>query len=155
MTRSHRAAMAATLVLLAGCGSVPSPTASSDDERSTAPAPAAITLPVIGVSPTSFHFLVYAFRPSYEPPGQALRISNLGGATLRWTASDNAGWLKLSATAGTAPSKVIVRASRASLPIGINGYRPRFLTGTITVSASLASNSPLTIPVSLSISYVR
>ena len=58
MTRSHRAAIAATLMLSAGCGTVPAPTASSGDERSTAPAPAAITLPVIGLSPTSFHFLV-------------------------------------------------------------------------------------------------
>jgi hypothetical protein len=153
MTRSQRAALAATLMLLAGCGSVPAPTASSGDESSTARPLAGLTLPAIGVTPTSFHFLVYAFRPSYEPPGQALWIRNAGGGTLRWTASDNASWLKLSATAGTAPSKVIVRASRASLPIGVNGYRPRFLQGTITVSASVASNTPVAIPVSLSISY--
>ena len=156
MMRLTSAAWAATLILLPGCDTAPVPTANSAEERSAPTAPAGvIAAPVIHVSPTSFHFLVYAFRPTYEPPGQALWITNAGGGTLRWTATDNAGWLTLSSTAGTAPSKVIVRAWRSRLPIGVNGYRPTFLQGTITVSASGASNSPGKVPVSLSISYQR
>ena len=153
---ASRAAFAATLLLLAGCGTDSAPTANSGGEPVAGhPRVDLVAVPAISVSPTSFHFLVYAFRPSYEPPGQALNIKNGGGGTLRWTAKDNAFWLSLSATSGAAPSKVIVRASRASLPIGFNGYRPTFLQGTITVSAANASNTPKTIPVSLSISYVH
>jgi hypothetical protein len=47
-----------------------------------------------------------------------------------------------------------VHVNRASIPIGLNGYRPNSLQGTITISAARASLSA-TIPVSLSISYVR
>ena len=115
--------------------------------------PASATVPVIGVSPTSFRFLVYAFRPSYNPPGQKLSITNLGGGALIWTARKSGYWLKLSSTSGTAPSTVTVSVNRASIPIGINGYRPRYLQGAITVSAAGATTQ--TIPVLLTISYVR
>jgi hypothetical protein len=49
---------------------------------------------------------------------------------------------------------VTVSVNRASFPIGINGYRPQFLRATITGSAA-GANTPRTIPVGLTISYLR
>jgi hypothetical protein len=147
---------AMTAMLLTGCGAESAPTASSGEEAASNPASLSLTAaPVIGVSPTRLSFLVYAFRPSFQPPSQTLKITNLGGRTLTWTARDNAYWLKFGPTSGTAPSTLTVRADRASIPIGLNGYRPRYLQAAITVSAAGASNTPVLVPVWLTISYVR
>ena len=141
---------------LSGCGADSAPTdVAVDGAPSSRPLPSAIGAPVIGVSPAGLSFVVYAFRPSYEPPKQTLRITNLGGGVLTWTAVDNASWVKEGSTSGTAPSTVAVRAIRAAIPIGINGYRPRYLQAAITISARGASNTPVTVPVSVIISYQR
>lgn len=156
--RSPRMTLAALLLatLLAGCGAESTPTGMSAAEGAISPPlPSLTAAPVIGVSPTSLHFLVYAFRPSYEPPAQAVKITNLGGRTLTWTARDDGYWLKEGPTSGTAPSTLSVRAYRSAIPIGINGYRPQNLWATITISAVGASNTPVRIPVWLSISYVH
>ena len=141
---------------LTGCGGDAVPTAPAGQappghQRTVSPTAA----PVIGVSPTSLSFLVYAFRPQYNPPGQTLKITNLGGGTLNWTARENGYWLTLSTTSGTAPGTVTALVHRSAIPIGLNGYRPAQLQAAITVSGTGASNTPVTIPVLLSISYVR
>ena len=119
-------------------------------------APASLaTAPAIAASPTSLRFLVYAFRPQYNPPSQTLKITNAGGGKLTWTARDNGYWLKFGPISGTAPTSVSVRVDRSSIPIGVNGSRPRYLQAAITVSAVGASNTPLTVPVWLTISYVH
>jgi hypothetical protein len=142
--------------LLTGCGAESTPTGVSGEATVTGPPPPRLTAaPVIGISPTRLHFLVYAFRPLYEPPAQTVKITNLGGRTLTWTARDNAYWLKEGSTSGTAPSTLRVRADRSAIPIGINGYRPQNLWATITISAVGASNTPVTVPVWLSISYLH
>jgi hypothetical protein len=151
LTLTGTAVLLATLIT--GCREQSAPTAASEEDRQSYPSPSLTNPPVIGVSKATFHFLAYAFRPTYNPPGQALTISNLGGGTLTWTARDNGYWLSLSSTSGTAPSTVMVRVKRSAIPIGVNGYRPRFLQATITLSAQGASNTPITIPVGLSIQY--
>jgi len=107
----------------------------------------------IGVSPTSLHFLWYALR-STPVPSQVLKISNLGSATLTWTATSSP-WLKLSRKSGTAPSTVTVSFYGPGNHVGIFGYRPPSLSGSIKVSATGATNTPLTVPVSLIIRYWR
>ena len=142
--------------LLTGCGDQSAPTGpSAGNGVIKPPLPSLASAPVIGVSPTQLHFLVYAFRPTYNPPKQTLTITNLGGRTLTWTARDNASWLKEGPTSGTAPATVAVRVDRSAIPIGVNGYRPQNLWGAITISAVGASNTPVTVPVWLSISYVH
>jgi hypothetical protein len=156
--RSRRLTGAAMLLatLLTGCGAESTPTEVSGEAAATSlPSRGLTGAPVIGVSPTRLHFLVYAFRPSYEPPKQTVKITNLGGRTLTWTAHDDRYWVKEGPASGTAPSTLTVRVDRSSLPIGINGYRPQNLWATITISAVGASNTPVTVPVWLSISYVR
>ncbi len=59
----------------------------------TAPVP-----PAIGASPTSLSFV--ATQGGASPSTQTLNISNTGGGTLSWTASDNAPWLRLSQASG-------------------------------------------------------
>ena len=156
--RSPRLTGAAMLLamLFTGCGAESTPTGVSGESPATSPPTRELTAaPAIGVSPTRLHFLVYAFRPLYEPPKQTVKITNLGGRTLTWTARDNATWLREGPTSGTAPSTLTVRTDWSALPIGINGYRPQNLWATITISAAGASNTPVTVPVWLSISYVR
>jgi hypothetical protein len=156
------------LALVTGCGSEFGPTgenapsfAVASHPDSTAhttfgePPASLAAAPAIAASPTSLRFLVYAFRPQYNPPSQTLKITNAGGGGLTWTARDNAYWLKFGPISGTAPTSVSVRVDRSAIPIGYNGYRPRYLQAAITVSAVGASNTPLTVPVWLTISYVH
>jgi uncharacterized lipoprotein YbaY len=107
----------------------------------------------IGVSPTRLSFIWYARRNTL-PPSQVLKISNLGSGTLAWTATSST-WLKLSSKSGTAPSSVTVWFNPSGIqpPIGYNGYRPQSLSGSIKVSATGATNTPLTVPVTLYIRY--
>jgi hypothetical protein len=145
-----------TAIWLTGCGPDSGPTAASGAALPIGQPPASLAnVPAIGASPVSLSFLVYAFRSQYNPPSQTLRITNLGGRALTWTARDNAAWLKFGPTSGTAPTTLTVRVDRSAIPIGINGYRPRYLQGAITVSAVGASNTPLAVPVLLIISYVH
>ncbi|MCL4835705.1 MAG: hypothetical protein KJZ86_24925 [Caldilineaceae bacterium] len=69
----------------------------------------------------------------------AIRDANAStGVTppLNWTASDDAAWLSLSVSAGTAPSDVAVSADPTGFATGI-------YTGTVTVNAGAASQSAL------------
>ncbi|MDH5739634.1 MAG: fibronectin type III domain-containing protein [Nitrospira sp.] len=88
-----------------------------------APAPVP---PAIGASPTSFSFTVQ--RGGGNPAAQTLNISNTGGGTLTWTASDNAPWLTLSPATGTNNGAVSVSAATGSLAVGT-------YSGTIIISA--------------------
>ena len=141
---------------LTGCGTEGGPTGPDRAQGPGGEKPPSLTVaPVIGVSPTSLKFLVYAFRPNYDPPAQTLRLKNLWGGVLRWTVSDNGYWLTVGPTLGSGPATLTVRVHRKSIPIGLNGYRPQGLTATITISATGASNSPVKVPVGVLISYVH
>jgi hypothetical protein len=100
------------------------------------------TNPTIGVSPTSFSFTATA--GGANPANQSLSITNTGAGTLNWTASDNATWLTVSPTSGTAPST-------ATLSVSIAGLTPGTYNGTITVTATGATNSPVNVPVTLTV----
>jgi hypothetical protein len=107
--------------------------------NATAGAPAS---PAIGVSPASFSFT--ATSGGANPANQSLSITNTGGGTLNWTASDNATWLSVSPASGTAPSSVTVS-------VNISGLAAGTYNGAITVSATGATNSPVTVPVTLTV----
>ncbi|MGE0471482.1 MAG: beta strand repeat-containing protein [Nitrospira sp.] len=102
-----------------------------------APAPVP---PAIGTSPTSFSFTVQ--RGSGNPATQTLNISNTGGGTLTWTASDNAAWLTLSPASGTNNGVMSVTAVTGSLAAGT-------YNGTITVSAPGARST--SVPVTFTV----
>ena len=75
------------------------------------------------------------------PPSQSITISNGGGGVLSWTTASSASWLNLSTSGAT----LMVTVN----PLSLN---PTTYTGTITVTASGASNSPQTIRVTLAVS---
>ncbi len=100
------------------------------------------TPPTIGVSPTSLSFTATA--GGANPANQGVNISNTGGGTLSWTASDNAPWLSTGPASGTAPS--ILTAS-----INIAGLAAGTYNGAITISATGATNSPVSVPVTLTV----
>jgi PKD repeat protein len=125
--------------------------ASSLSHQVSVTGPQASGQATIGLSPTRLSFIYYVLR-RLQPPSQTLTIANLGGGALTWTATSSR-WLKISPKTGTAPSTVTVSVDPAALPIGINGYRPPSLQGSITVSAVGASNTPQNVPVSLVLRY--
>jgi hypothetical protein len=96
----------------------------------------------IGYSPTSFSF--NATQGGSNPSNQTLIIWNEGGGTLNWSISDNATWLSLSPTSGTGTWVV-------NLSVNIAGLTARTYNATITITASGATNSPVSIPVNLTI----
>ena len=98
--------------------------------------------PTIGISPPSFSF--FALEGGDNPSDQTLSIWNSGGGTLEWTVSDDADWLTLSPTSGTDSGEVTVS-------VDITGMSAGDYDATITISAPGATNTPATVPVSLSI----
>jgi hypothetical protein len=101
----------------------------------TAPVP-----PAIGASPTSLSFA--ATQGGANPANQTLSISNTGGGTLSWTASDNAAWLTLSPASGTGNGTVTLSAATGTLTAG--SY-----SGVITLAAT--GVTPVTVPVTFTV----
>ncbi len=104
---------------------------------------AASTTPSIGSSPASLSFS--GMVGGSNPASQTLSVTNTGGGTLTWTASDNAAWLTLSPTSGT-------NSGAITASVNLSGLAAGTYNGTITIAASGAGNSPRTIPVSLTLS---
>lgn len=114
---------------------------------SNTPRTATVTLtltppPSIGLSPKSFTYSAQVGGPN--PNSQTLAVSNDGGGTLNWTASDDASWLTLAPTSGTNAGSVTVSVNTAGLAAGTH-------TAIITVSAPGAANTPTTANVTLTI----
>jgi uncharacterized membrane protein len=101
---------------------------------------AATLTPVIGFNTTSLGFS--GTVGGTNPSAQTIGISNTGGGTLSWVASDNATWLTLSPLSGTNTGTVTATVNLAGLLSG--NY-----TATITVTATGAT--PKTVPVSLTV----
>jgi hypothetical protein len=102
--------------------------------------------PSLNATPSSLTFT--ASVGAANPPSQTISISNTGGGSaLSWTASSSASWLTISATSGTTPSIITVSANMSGLASGT-------YSGTITITAPGAPNSPQTVPVSLTVANV-
>jgi len=97
----------------------------------------------IGFSPTSLTFTGTA--GSTNPAAKTISISNSGGGTLSWAASDNAAWLTLNPVSGTNSGTVTASVSLTGLAAGT-------YNAIITVTAAGSTNSPRQIPVSLTLS---
>jgi hypothetical protein len=77
-----------------------------------------------------------------NPAAQTLSLSNTGGGTLTWSASDNAAWLTLSPTTGSGNGTITVSAATGSLTAGT-------YNATITLSATGATN--VSVPVTFTV----
>jgi len=101
--------------------------------------------PVIGYSPTSFSFT--AIQGGANPSGQTLNIQNTGGGRLNWAVNGNAAWLTLSPSSGTSNGQV----NPVAVGVNIAGLSAGSYSANITIAAAGASNTPRTLPVSLTI----
>jgi hypothetical protein len=97
--------------------------------------------PAIGASPTALSFTATA--GGANPANQTLSISNTGGGTLNWSASDSATWLTLSPASGTGNGTVTLSATTGTL--AANTY-----TSTVTLSGA-AGVTPVTVPVTFTV----
>jgi glucose/arabinose dehydrogenase len=98
--------------------------------------------PALAVAPGSLSFS--GTQGGAGPADRTLTISNTGGGTLSWTASDDAPWLSVAPASGTGGGDVTVSASIAGLSTGAH-------TATITVAAAGATGSPRSIPVTFTV----
>jgi PKD repeat protein/subtilisin family serine protease len=98
--------------------------------------------PTIGYSPTSFTFTTT--QGGSNPPNQTLSISNTGGGTLTWSVSDNATWLSLNPASG-------INSGTVTLSVNIAGLTAGIYNATITITAVGATDTPVSIPVTLTI----
>ena len=98
--------------------------------------------PVLQVSPLSLSFT--ATEGGNNPAAQAISISNSGTGSLNWTASDNAAWLSLDSSSGTAPSTV-------NASVDISGLSAGTYNATITIDGGSAQDSPQDVNVTLTV----
>jgi glucose/arabinose dehydrogenase/PKD repeat protein len=104
----------------------------------TGPPPA----PVLSVTPTSLAFSGVAGAAAPAPKN--VTVSNSGGGSLDFTASDDASWMSVSPTSGPAAQDVTVTLNTTGLAAGT-------YNGTVTIAASGATGSPKLIPVTLTL----
>jgi hypothetical protein len=100
--------------------------------------------PVIAVDPASFTFDVIVGN---NPDDQTMEITNAGGGSLDFTLSKLRDWLTLDPVSGTAPATITLSVNTAGLAVGV-------YYDTITVAATGASNTPVTVPVTLNVTEV-
>jgi glucose/arabinose dehydrogenase/PKD repeat protein len=98
--------------------------------------------PALAVSPGSLSFT--AVEGAAAPPAQSLSVTNTGGGTLSFTTSDDASWLAATPASGTAPGSVSVSVSHTGLARGT-------YTGNVVITASGATGSPRSVPVTLTV----
>ena len=98
--------------------------------------------PALSVSPASLSF--GATAGGANPVAKTLAVSNSGGGTLNWTASETASWLSVSPASGTNSGTITVTPNITGLAAGT-------YTTDVTVAASGAGGSPKTIPVTLTV----
>ena len=78
---------------------------------------------------------------------QTLSISNPGGGTLTWSVADNQSWLATNTSTGTTTTET----DTVSVSINTTNLTANTYSGVITVTATGASNTPQTIPVTLTL----
>ncbi len=98
--------------------------------------------PTLSVAPTNLAFS--ATQGGANPAAQTVSVTNSGGGSLSFTASDDQTWLAVAPASGTAPST-------PSVSTNIAGLAPGSYTGTVTISAAGASGSPKTVGVTLTV----
>jgi len=99
--------------------------------------------PVIGLNSTGLSFTL---EEGEDPQTQILTVTNQGGGTLNWNASENQGWLDISPTSGSLGEGQSEAVAVTVTDIDLTGGQYQ---GLITVSDPNAINSPGTASVTL------
>jgi glucose/arabinose dehydrogenase/PKD repeat protein len=98
--------------------------------------------PNLSVSPTSLSFSGGVGAPN--PASKTVAVSNTGGGTLNFSASDDASWLTVTPATGTAPRDLTVSVDVSGLAAGTH-------TATLRVESAGANGSPRLIPVTFTV----
>jgi hypothetical protein len=110
-----------------------------------------LTVDVNPVSPTTIDCSPSQFSfntpPEEDPPNQTLNIKNSGSAELDWSVTDDSAWLVLNPTSGTSSGET----DTVTVSVSASGMEAGNYSATITITAPDAANTPLTIPVNLTI----
>ena len=83
----------------------------------------------------------------YDAPAQTFQVWNTGDGTMDFTVSDSAAWLSCSPASGSSSGEqvlITVNYATGGLPLGTHN-------AVITITSPGASNSPLTVPVSVQV----
>ena len=106
--------------------------------------------PTISLEPTSVSFTATAAGPN--PAAKEILISNSAGGPMIWTAeaatTSGGAWLSASPESGSAPNVLTVVAS-------IGGLAAGDYSGSVTVEATGATNTPQVVPVTLHLDPAR
>jgi hypothetical protein len=100
--------------------------------------------PVLVSTPDKLSFSVPAGADLVQ---QALMIVNKGTGDLNWAVSDNAPWIVIQQVTGTSNSA----GSSVSVVIDVKNLNPGNYTGIVTVASEGALNSPVYVPVLLTV----
>jgi Tol biopolymer transport system component len=119
-------------------GTTPPSAVPPDSEPWTTPPP------TIAVAPSSASFTATVGN---NPVDQIISLQNSGSGTLNYTLSDDAAWLTVLPASGQAPKDLTLSAE-------VTGLGPGVYTATITIADPYATNNPVRIPVSLTVSEV-
>ena len=101
--------------------------------------------PSIMLNPTSLNFSGVAGGP--QPLAKPITLSNPTGGTLTWTLTETASWLALNVASGTTTTET----NSISASVSTTGLVAGSYSTMITVIASGSSNSPQTIPITLTV----
>lgn len=104
--------------------------------------PEFVPTPILSVSREQLNFGYITGKDA--PPSQSFSIINAGTGALNWTVADDAAWLNCSPSAAIGDAVVTVSIDPTGLTVGT-------YSGTITISAPLAIDSPQVITVNLTV----
>jgi len=114
----------------------------------TIPVTLALVAPTIGLNPQNISFNGIVGEPN--PPPKTVSVSNAGtGGTLNWTASKTQPWLSINPTSGSSTDSG--NPNTITVSVDIAGLSGGTYNDTITINAPWASNTPQTIPVTLTL----
>jgi PKD repeat protein len=96
------------------------------------------------LSATPAKFVFVASQGSQQTDWQSLSIHNRGDGDLSWSATTDQSWIRISSPSGIAPTQTLVA-------VDPTGLRNGLYTGTITITAPDADNSPQVVQITLSV----
>jgi hypothetical protein len=105
-----------------------------------------VTKPKIWINVSAMSFA--ATESGLNPGSQTLQIKNSGVSTLNYSISDDANWLSILPSSGSSNGNIIEH----TVSVDISGLIAKKYSGTISITASNATNSPQSVSVSLEIS---
>jgi len=97
------------------------------------------------VNPSVLHFTTTELGP--DPAMQSFTVSETGGGTITYNASETSPWMTLNNVSGTTPGNVEVS-------VHYNGLAPGTYTGMVQVSSADAENSPISVSIEFEVTEV-